>query len=212
MQANRAFGHLAFNYRPGEGPLTVRFFEALGCRVEDSGPVNEDGHLYTVLIEPETASFVDNIFYLSPVRPEQWAFEQRLAERLSLGSAREDECFSAFRALKAHEPEMFFHAALRYASLEKLESAILALEDLAATKSAAKGRISVVRFLPRSTIDPQINARIAASPIFKPGDRPSFGDFAVQVFVHTDLFAGELLSFGQTIELDYVFPRQLQAA
>ena len=208
----RVLGHLAFNYRPGDGPVAAKIFEALGCRVEDSGPVNEGGSLYTVLVDPTTASFVDNVFYLSPVRPEQAAFEDKLASLLKLGKADEDQSFKAFRALKAREPEMFFHGALRYASLEALERALQALTELAKREPKLEGRVSIVRFKPRSEASAEVNARIAASPVFRSDDRPSFGDFAIQVFIHTDIFGGEVLAFGQTLELDYLFPQQLGQA
>lgn len=209
-QPARMIGHMAFYYRPGDGPLAARFFEALGCTVLNFGSISawnaaagaDDSCVYKVLLDP-AAPGPEQYFYISPVRAELLAFDERLSELLSQA---EEPRFAAFQAFKAEEPEMFFHQALRYDSLDDLEAAVLRIEYLSRSCSEMEGRISLLRFRPRSDADPQVNARIAASAVFKPDDRRAFGDRSVQLFVHTDLYTGELL-IPQTLELGYTFPQ-----
>ncbi len=202
----RTFGHMAFNFRPGEGPAAAKFFELIGCRVHDNGPVNAGGSLYTVIIDPDTATFADNMLFLSPAAEAQLAFEAAMVESLGFDQPSEHPQLTAYRAMKLKEPEMFFHGALRYRSLSTLEAAVTAVAAAAETDPDLQGRLSITRFRAPSGVDPRIDSRIAASTVFRVDDRPSFVPGGVQVFVHTDLFAGGLLAFGQSIELDFIFP------
>lgn len=198
-----ALSHLAFFYPPRQGELAAAFFEALGCAVQDLGPLNQDGSVYKILMDPA----VQNVqyCYISPAQPEQTAFEKRLRAFLE---AETDPSFAIFREFKLREPEMCFHAALKYSRLEDLETAILNVEALIRSTPELKERISILRFRPRSQADQDVNSRIERSPVFRMDDRPSFGEYNVQVFFHTDLFAGELLTLGQTLEIGYTFPRE----
>ena len=67
------------------------------------------------------------------------------------------------------------------------------------------GRVELTKYRARPDLDPAVDERMAASPMFT-GDEPqAFANFWIQCFVKTDLFGYGILAFGQTIELDYVF-------
>jgi len=128
----------------------------------------------------------------------QWALEQQLDALLATDDGR------AFHDRMGEWPESAPHAGLKYASLDDLEAAVVALEAHAAPGGPLDGRVSVTRFRARPGLDGEVDARMAASPVFTDADRPAFGDHIVQVFVRTDLFGA--LTSASTIELDYAFP------
>ena len=61
-ERSRLFNHAELVYAPGERDPVTRFFEALGCRVVDSG-----GPYLVVLLDPGGQSFYDNCLYVSEI-------------------------------------------------------------------------------------------------------------------------------------------------
>ena len=67
------------------------------------------------------------------------------------------------------------------------------------------GRVELTKYRARPDLDPAVDERMAASPLFTGDEHHAFADYWIQCFVKTDLFGYGILAFGQTIELDYVF-------
>ena len=83
---------------------------------------------------------------------------------------------------------------------------MLALSAATAPGGELEGRAAVTRYRARPGQDPEIDAAMQKSPIFRDDDGTAFADYAVQVFVKTDLCTTGLFALGQTIELDYFWP------
>jgi hypothetical protein len=113
------------------------------------------------------------------------------------------EAGAAFHERMVEWPESAPHVGLKYASLDDLEQAVQAVEAHTAPGGPLEGAVTVTRFRARPGLDPDVDARMAASPVFTDDDRPAFGDHIVQVFVRTTLFGA--LTSATTIELDYAF-------
>jgi hypothetical protein len=94
---------------------------------------------------------------------------------------------------------------IRFRSLDDVERAVAEVQAAGASGGELEGRVSVSWFRARKGKQPEIDARIDASPVFTDDDRSAFSDYGVQCFVRTDLCAAGLGTFGQLIELDYYF-------
>lgn len=197
LDRTKYLGHLALHYRAGDGERVVQLFRSLGLRVEDLGPARNGDRFLKVIVDTD-APHGDGYFFAATAAPAQLAFEDALTA--SGGAALE-----AYRSARLADPESSFHIGVRYQSLEALERAVHAVEAMAGEPDLQK-RISVVRMKAPAGRSPEVDARMAASPVFKPDDREAFSPGGVQVFIQTDIVAGGLLAIGQTIELDYVFP------
>ena len=196
--SSRALGHLALYYRPGEDRAARTLLADLGCELVDNGPRPGEDGFCSGLLDGATANHHDNVVYLAAMGAEQWALEQRVESLLDSEDGR------ALGRRVAEWPESAPHVGLKYASLDDLEATVAALVSHAAPGGPLDGRISISRFRARSRLDPDTDARMAASPVFDRDDRPAFGDHIVQVFVRTNLFGA--LTSAATIELDYAFP------
>ena len=198
-------GHLALHYRPGDEDRARRLFELFGCTLVQNGPAPGTDGFSTIVVDDETWNYVDNVLYLSRVSDAQLDLETAIADGLRAGAVDEDPRLSAYRALRAEWPESLTHVGIRYSSFEALERAVSAIEIATAPGGELAGRASITKFKARPGLDAEIDAAMAASPIFDDDDRPAFADYGVQCFVKTDLCAAGLLALGQTIELDYFF-------
>jgi len=197
----KTLGHLALHYRAGDGDLVVRLFSGLGLRVEDLAPGRNGDRFFKIVLDPGVE---DGFFFAATAAPAQLAFEDAMTEacRARDGAA----ALAAYRASRVSDPEAGFHIAVRYDSLEALERAVLSMETARSDEPRLAGRLALTRFKARAGQDLDVDARMAASPAFRPDDREAFGDKVVQVFLNTDVVAGGLLSLGQTFELTYHFP------
>ena len=194
----KVLGHLALYYRPGEQLAARTLGTDLGCELVENGPRPGEDGFCSALLDGETANHHDNVVYVAGMGEAQWALEQQLDVLLAGDDGR------AFRERMGQWPESAPHAGLKYASLDDLEAAVLALEEHAGPGGPLEGRITVTRYRARPGLDAEVDARMAASPVFTDDDQPAFGDHIVQVFVRTDLFGA--LTSASTIELDYAFP------
>jgi hypothetical protein len=201
----RAIGHLDLHYLPGDEQAARRLLVHLGCTLIDNGPRPGADGFCTVLVDESSATYADNIFFLSPLGAAQQDLEAAIRDKLGIGSADQDPTVTAFAQKRQDWPEAASHFGIRYASLEALESALGRIESDARPGGALTGRVQVSKFIARAGLDPEIDSRMAASPIFTGDEHPAFADYWVQCFVKTDLFGYGILAFGQTIELDYVF-------
>jgi hypothetical protein len=205
MQQTRTIGHLALHYGPGDQEGARRLLELCGCTLLDNGPAPGKDGFCTVLLDDATASHAENLMFLSPVGAAQLELERAIAKGLSIGTADEDPAAATFKQSKHDKPESSAHIGIRYASFEALEDTVMALEKAATPGGELAGRLEITKFKAPPGLDPEVDRRIAASPIFTGDEARSFAKWWVQIFVRTDLFAHGLLQFGQTIELDYVF-------
>jgi hypothetical protein len=194
----KTFGHFTLHYRAGDGERVCDLFIALGLRVEDLGPARNGDRLFKVVIDSRGRAD-DGAFFVSSAARHQLDLETALA---TLANA---DAIKTYRAAGLAEPQAGSHVGVSYDALETLEEAVRAVEALAATPDFS-GRVKVTRMKAKVGLDPAVDERMAASPVFRPSDREAFGDRYVQVFIHTDLVAGGPLTFGQMIELNYVFP------
>jgi hypothetical protein len=205
MEQLRTIGHLALHYGPGDQQGARRLLELCGCTLLDNGPSPGNDGFCTVMLDGTTATHAENIMFLSPVGQAQLDLEQAIAKGLRIGTADEDPAAANFKQFKYDKPESSAHIGIRYASFEALEDTVLALEKAAKPGGELAGRLEITKFKARPGLDPEVDRRIASSPIFTGDEAPAFAKWWVQIFVRTNLFAHGLLSFGQTIELDYVF-------
>ena len=201
----QTLGHLALHYRPGDEQAARRLLEMLGFSLVDNGPKPGEDGFCTVLVDPGSANHADNIMFLSQLTPAQQALEDAIREQLHIGQADEHPAVTEFRDLRTEKPESAAHIGLRYGSFDALEQALVAIQGEAGPGGLFEGRVTVTKYPPRPGLDADVDARIAASPIFTGDEPPSFGKHWVQCFIRTDLFGFGILAFGQTIELDYVF-------
>jgi hypothetical protein len=194
----RVLGHLALYYRPGTQAAARTLLTDLGCELVDNGPRPGEDGFCSGLLDGATANHHDNVVYLAQMGEAQWALEQQVDVLLATDDG------AAFHDRMSEWPESAPHVGLKYESLDELESAVLALERHSAPGGPLEGTINVARYRARPGLDPEVDARMATSPVFAQDDRPAFGDHIVQVFVRTNLFGA--LTSAATIELDYAFP------
>jgi hypothetical protein len=193
----KVLGHLALYYRPGEESAARTLLTDLGFELVDNGPRPGEDGFCSGLVDGATANHHDNVVYLAAMGEAQWALEQQVAEALATDTG------SAFRDRMGEWPESAPHVGVKYESLDDLEATLAALDRHTAPGGPLEGRVTVTRFRARPGLDPDVDARMAASPVFTDDDRPAFGDHIVQCFVRTDLFGA--LTSASTIELDYAF-------
>ncbi len=176
--------HVEFVYAPGERALVRSFFEALGLRVLDPqtdptppelGPAA--GPYLIVYLAEGDDDLIDNIVYASEVRPEQWALESALRERLAAdGSLRSLQ--TEHHAAYARMPQAMTHVGLAYPSTDAVKAT---MERLAENEA--------------------IRDRLTLSEVYVPGGPGSVDDRVTQAFVYTDLLSVGLLLGGQQFEL-----------
>jgi hypothetical protein len=169
-QPARALNHAELVHRPGERELARRALSAMGCTVRDG--------------TTGIWIFADEVFLLSEVTPEQWAFEERLAAQLERD--REDPVQRAFLGRLSVEPQRYHHLGIGFETLADWQVAVEGIQGLSATDAELAGRLEV-------------------AAVFRPGDPGAYGDDFVQAFVRTDIFSVGLLALGQTIELQHYF-------
>jgi hypothetical protein len=200
----RTLGHLALYYRSVDESASRRLLEDLGCTLVDNGPRPGADGFCTVLVDDETANHADNILFLAPVTPKQEELERAIREQFGVDAAGDGPA-TAFTDMKRDSPETASHFAIRYRELEELENVLRAVEADAAEGGPLHGRVELTKYRARPDLDPAVDERMAASPVFT-GDEPqAFANYWIQCFVKTDLFGYGILAFGQTIELDFVF-------
>lgn len=177
---DRRLNHVEFVHRPGERDLVFALFDLLGLKTE----VMPDGEVILGIVDPATFKKVnnDNLLAGREVRPEQWTFDQALAEALlhePLASA-----YKGHRELLLRRPQWAMHFGINFSSLGKWEAAVARVNDVERHAPVLSGR-----------------ARLCA--VFRPGD-PERMSIVHQAFVWTDVIACGSLAFGQNIELSTV--------
>jgi hypothetical protein len=198
-------GHLALHYAPGDEQPARRLLELLGCTLVDNGPAPGADGFCTVLIDEPSANYAENIMFLSRITDTQLELENAIRAGLRIGAPDEVAILDTFRSSTVGAPESISHIGLRYRSFEALEQVLAGIDAACAPGGPLAGRVEVVKYKARPGLDPAVDARIAASPVFTGDERPAFADHWVQCFVNTDLCGFGILAFGHTFELDFVF-------
>jgi hypothetical protein len=204
MGSGSALGHMALHYGPGDEQPARRMLELIGCTLVDNGPKPGSDGFCTVLIDQGSANYADNIMFLSRISDGQLKLEEAITAGLNAAPKGEDDAVAAYRDKTLASPEIISHIGIRYSSFAALEEAIGALEEAAKPGGELEGRIQVTKHI-RLGLDPAIDERIAASPVFANDTQPAFADYWLQCFVRTDLCGFGILAFGHTFELDFVF-------
>ena len=176
--------HVEFVYAPGDRGLVRAFLEALGLRVLDPqtdptppelGPAA--GPYLIVYLAEGDDDLIDNVVYASEVRPEQWALESALRDRIGTDDALRS-LQTAYHDAYAARPQAMTHVGLAYPSTKEVEAA---MDRLAGNEALAD--------------------RLTLSDVYVPGGPGSVDDRVTQAFVHTDLLSVGLLLGGQQFEL-----------
>jgi hypothetical protein len=169
--------HVEFVHRPGERHLVHALFDLLGFQSLEMW----DGEIIIGVVDPPTFNELDNDNVLAgrEVRPEQWAFDQTLAEAL-----RQEPLASAFaghKALLAQKPQWGMHFGIHFRSLDRWEAAVARVAELETHAPALKGRARLIK-------------------VFRPDDPEPMSPLH-QAFLWTDIIASGSLALGQRIEL-----------
>lgn len=200
-QTQQTLGHVNLHYaRAEDGPLAARLLEMIGL-VKTQELELPTGTFYRFTVNRDDINRGDGIIYLSQLPPANAALFAAIRDTLRVGSTAEHPAVAAFHAAAAQDPEANFHVGFLVDSLEFIEERMEAVR----TDPALSGRCNflVNRALPG---DPEIDARMDASPLYRDVTRYTYGRNGVQAFIDTDLIVSGPLAEGIVLELDYVFP------
>jgi hypothetical protein len=179
VQLAQRLNHVEFVHRPGERQLAIDLFGLLGF--ESLEMWNRE--ILIGIIDPSTFDELDNDNVLAgrEVRPEQWAFDQTLAEALKqepLASA-----FAGHKALLSDKPQWGMHFGVHFRDLDRWEAAVARVAEVDAQAPSLRGRVRLLK-------------------VFRPDDPEPFSPLH-QAFLWTDVLASGSLALGQRIELSY---------
>lgn len=202
----RSLGHVALHYaRPEDGPLAARLLSMLGF-VETQDLMLENGtHFYRFVVDAKHHARGDGIIYLSAVPEAQRKLTEATRAALKVGTPEEHPAVAEMRAHLDQDPEYGFHVGVLVEDLEELEDRFLALEEANRSDPELQGRLRITYNRARKG-DPEVDARLDASPIYGTVDRYAYGRNGVQAFVETDVLSSGPLGQSMFLEFDYVFP------
>jgi hypothetical protein len=175
----KLLNHVEALYRPGERKIAIELAEALGCAVTDTGFKGDGVDTFlAVHPNPDDRNPQNNVFYISQIRPQQQAVEDRLRRLID-----EDGEFSVlldkYRNEARTKPFGIPHFALRYPSGQAVEEVAARID--ASLKKKLKDRLHF--------------------RIFRPGDSDAAGDHLIQGFLYQDVIVSGSFVMGQLIEL-----------
>lgn len=199
-------GHVALQYgKPEEGPLAARLLGLFGFEKVQEIPLSDGTRFYHFVVDANATNNGDGILFLSPVPKQLRNITRVVREALKVGQWDEHPTVAALREGQANDPELLFHVAVLFHSLEAVEETILQLRGLNEHDPDFKGRLKIVLNAAMPGVA-EIDARMAASPVFGGVTRYPYGRHGIQAFVETDLLSSGPLGENLVIELDYVFP------
>lgn len=204
-------GHMALHYREGDYELARLLLEDIGGTLVDNGPAPGRDGFCTVLLDDSQPTFADNQFFLSKLDASQQALEDAIAEALGIGTEAQHPAVTAFLARRHEKAEAIAHFGIRYGTLEALETVLTNLERDSQPGGPLEGRVQIDKRVPAPGFSAVVDARIAASPVFR-GDEPSGpAKHWVQCRFVTDIIGFGLVSLGAEFELDFVFDEFFEA-
>lgn len=175
----KLLNHIEALYRPGERELAIDLAEALGCAISDTGFKGDGADTFlAVHPNPDDRNAQNNVFYMSQIRPEQLALEERLRDLARQDSNLADDLKSYSHAART-KPFGVPHFSLRYPSGQ-------AVEEVA------------------SRIEKSLKQRLADRlhfRIFRPEDADAAVANLIQGFLYQDVIVSGSFLMGQLIEL-----------
>jgi hypothetical protein len=179
----RRLNHVEFAHRPGEGPLAIALFEALGCSCEaiDTPPYGK-----YIVVSLDGSPHGQNDMFASEAEPEQLALEDALARAIA-EDVRMGDAAAGFRAFQRDRAFRATHFGLRIPSVAALDTIISRLQALAQGDLA--GRLELGLTMERSAEE----SRATDAPM-------------KQIWVWTDVISTGLLTVGQQMELQAYEP------
>jgi len=206
LQGARSMGHMALHYhKKEEGPLAARLLTMLGYELTQDLLLPGDVHFYRFVVDPRHSPRGDGIVYLSLLPEAQRDLLDAVHSALKVGQPDQHPAVTAMREKMDQDPEYSFHYGTLLESLEDLEAIFLGLEDANKSDPELKGRLKLVynRAIPGN---PEVDARLDASPIYGGVTRYAYGKNGVQAFCETDILSSGVLGESMFLEFDYVFP------
>ncbi|MDG2002777.1 MAG: hypothetical protein P8J20_05535 [Novosphingobium sp.] len=175
----KLLNHVEALYRPGERQLAIDLAEALGCAVSDTGFTGGGEESFLgIHPNPDDQNVQNNVFYISPMRPEQLALEDQLQQFLNSDTALQQN-LEAYREAARTMPFGVSHFSLRYHSGR-------AVQDVA-------DRV-------RQSLGERLGDRLHVR-VFQQGDPDGAGGELAQGFVYQDVIVSGSFLHGQLIEL-----------
>lgn len=171
--------HVETLYRPGERGLAVALAEALGCTISDTGFVG-DGDETFLAAHPwrQDLDVQRNVFYMSPMRPEQSALEARL-RAVAYADPLLADALDSYRAIARTKPFGVPHFAIRYPSGDEVREAATRVEQTISSQASGRAHVR----------------------IFAPGEADAAVGNLVQAFIYQDIIVSGSFLHGQLIEL-----------
>lgn len=206
LQGARSMGHMALHYRnQEEGPLAARLMTMLGYVLTQDLTLPNGAHFYRFVVDPRHSPRGDGIVYLSLVPDAQRDLIDAIHGALKVGQPGQHAAVTAMREKMDQDPEYSFHYGTLLESLEDLEAIFIGLEEANKNDPELKGRLKLTynRALPGN---PEVDARLDASPIYGGVARYAYGKNGVQAFLETDIMTSGVLGESMFLEFDYVFP------
>jgi hypothetical protein len=174
--------HLEMLYRPGERNLAMEFCRLLGWDVTETSQPSETGSTYIIVRpEPRDTNYVNNVFYLSEVRPAQVELEGEL-EKLRSKESGLDRALGEYVDKARTKPHGIPHCGIRYRSFSEVEEIV----DRVRSEISSPGSL--------------LGHRLSVDAI-GPDDPRSLNGDLLQAFVYTDLMCSGLFLVGQLFEL-----------
>jgi hypothetical protein len=178
----RRLNHVEFVHRPGERDLVFALFDLLGLETFEV----MDGEVLIGVVDPPSFQLMDNDNYLAgrEVRPEQWAFDQALAEALAGQTLAAP--LARFQDFLTQKPHWGMHFGFHLSSPDNWEASVARLEDIDKHAPSLSGRVRLLK-------------------VFRRGDAGA-PSVLHQAFLWTDVIASGSLALGQRIELATMLP------
>jgi hypothetical protein len=170
----RCLNHMEFVYRPGERPLVYELFGLLGFHPQEV----LDGMFLMGFIDMTAPA--DSFMAGSEVRPEQWAFDQALAEALKGDELA--KAYAGYQELLGRDPQWGMHVGVRFDSFDEWEATVARVRDVDEHAPALAGRVQL-------------------RGVYHPGDPLAVSGELHQAFLWTDVIASGSLALGQQLEL-----------
>lgn len=170
--------HVEAIYRPGDRQLAIDLFEALGCKIYDTGTRSPAGSTYiSVHPDPDDRSH-DNALYLSEMPAEQLGLDELLRGRIETDEELRAS-LDRYQEMAHERPYGLSHVAIRYPTFECIEQVLNNFE---------------------AQLTPALKSRLTLK-VFRPGDNDELGPDSIQAFLYTDIAVAGISAFGQVIEL-----------
>ncbi len=199
-------GHVAIHYgQPEHGPLAARLLKLLGFTIREEIALPDGTAFYHFLVDGAATNNGDGIIYLSPLRrAHRWLYDA-IHEALAIGTADEHPAVAKVRKSEQQDPEAGFHIGFLMPTLERIEEAFARVRAEAEADPEFGRHVEIVLNRAKPG-EPDIDARLDASPLYGDVTRLAYGRHGVQAFVRTDLLCSGPLGEETVIEFDYVFP------